>query len=119
MKYIIPFCVATLSCVCPHEHKTIEPLKDKTYIPEDPNSPESPASEGELSLISPDDLNEKETYQVIARTLLVRQGRGTDKKIEKRLYFGDKVEVFRIEGDWAQVGHGQWAHKNYLKKTFP
>lgn len=55
-----------------------------------------------------------ESASVSASSLNVRKGPGTQFDKIKSIPQGTKVEIIKREGDWAQIGDGQWVHGGFL-----
>lgn len=51
-----------------------------------------------------------------APTLNVRSGPGTGNEKLGSLPTGAKVDIYRTQGDWVQIGEGRWIHGGYVDK---
>ena len=59
---------------------------------------------------------DKKEYTVRVKTCLnVRKGPGTNFPIVGRLYNGNKVTVYEVNGTWGRIGSDRWVSMNYLK----
>lgn len=57
----------------------------------------------------------KQYTVTVNSSLRVRAGVGTDKKILRYLYNGEKVTVYETKDGWGRIGNGEWVCMDFLK----